>query len=110
MTRPWIIYLSGPITGNPDYKDDFARAERVLRTAAPSSGLYVINPASRHPPGLSNADYMRLSFSEIDICHDVCLLPGWEDSEGCNLELAYANYTGKPSFQLTDRFPELLNI
>lgn len=108
MIRPWIVYLSGPISGNPTFKEDFLRAERVLLTAAPAGGIYLLNPVRRHPAGLSSAEFMRLSFSEIDICADVCLLPGWEESEGAQLELAYANYIGKPVFQLTDRFPELM--
>jgi hypothetical protein len=49
---------------------------------------------------------MKLSFAEIDAANDVAFLPGWEDSDGCNLELAYANYTGKSSFQMVDRFPD----
>ncbi len=103
---PNIIYLSGPITGVADYQERFARAERILRSAWQGRGIYIINPAVRHPAGLSNAEYVRLSLAEIDASHDVCLLPGWEDSTGAQLELAYANYIGIPSFQIVDRFPE----
>ena len=110
MTNPWTVYLSGPISGNPNYKADFLRAERVLRTAAPTTGVFIINPAARHPPGLTNREYMQLSFAEIDIAQDVCLIPGWENSDGCKLEVAYANYTGKPVFILEDRFPELIAL
>lgn len=103
--KPWIVYLSGPISKDPDYKEHFDKAEKILRSAS-WRGVYVINPAVRHPTGLSNAEYMALSFAEIDACHDVALLPGWDESDGASLEQAYANYTGKPSFQMADRFPE----
>ena len=104
MIKPWIVYLSGPITGERDAKQKFEKAEKLLRESSPA--VYTINPFSRHPAGLTNAEYMRLSFAEIDTAHDIALLPGWEDSDGCNLELAYANYTGKSSFQMIDRFPD----
>ena len=104
MIKPWIVYLSGPITGERDAKQKFEAAEKLLRESSPA--VYTINPFSRHPAGLTNAEYMRLSFAEIDAAHDVALLPGWEDSDGCNLELAYADYIGKHTFELAKRFPE----
>lgn len=104
--KPWIVYLSGPITGKPDFREAFAKAERILRTVNAGQGIYIINPAVRHPPGLSEAEYMELSFSEIRIAHDVALLPGWSDSEGSSLEVKYAGKIGKPCFQMADRFPE----
>lgn len=105
--KPWTIYLSGPISRDPDYREKFARAERLLRSLSHrQNGIYIINPAVRHPVGLSNAEYARLSLSEIDACQDVCLLPGWEDSDGASLEFAYATYIGKPTWQLEDRFPD----
>ena len=107
MRRPWMIYLSGPITGNPGAKEAFEKAQKILQSFASTQGVYVMNPSLRHPPGLTNAEYMKLSFAEIDAANDVAFLPGWEDSDGCNLELAYANYIGKSSFQMVDRFPDL---
>ena len=106
MTKPWIVYLSGPITGEKNAKENFEKAEKVIRMTGTKNGVYVINPFSQHPAGLTNAEYMKLSFAEIDAADDVALLPGWEDSDGCCLEQAYANYTGKWSFQMIDRFPD----
>ena len=107
--RPWTIYLSGPISGDPDYREKFDRAERLLRSLIHrQNGIYIINPAVRHPIGLTDAEYARLSLAEIDACQDVCMLPGWESSAGASLEFWYANYIGKPVWQLEDRFPDWL--
>ena len=106
MIKPWIVYLSGPITGNKHAKEDFEKASNILQSFATRQKVYVMNPYLRHPMGLTNAEYMKLSFAEIDAACDMALLPGWEDSDGCNLELAYANYVGKSSFQMASRFPD----
>ena len=108
MTKPWIVYLSGPITGERYAKEKFEKAEKVIRMAAANTktGVYIMNPFARHPAGLSNEQYMKLSFAEIECCTDLALLPGWDDSDGCSIELAYADYIGKWSWQMIDRFPE----
>lgn len=90
MTAREIVYISGPITGVPDYRDKFAAAEKQLLEC----GFIVINPAKK-PEGLSYAAYMRLSFSEINECDTVYMLPGWENSVGARAEKVYAETLGK---------------
>jgi hypothetical protein len=41
MERDKVIYLSGRISGNENYKQEFALAEEFLKPL----GFYVINPA-----------------------------------------------------------------
>ena len=68
-----IIYIAGPITGDPNYKDKFAKAERELRRIF---GWDVLNPA-RQPERLTKSEYMQLSYRDIENADMVVFLPGW---------------------------------
>jgi hypothetical protein len=84
------IYLSGPMTGLPDFNYPlFHRVAAELR----AEGHEVYNPAEyehdepEFPLRRAMADYARF------ICMEACtivLLPGWEKSLGVSAELALA--------------------
>lgn len=80
------IYISGPITGRPDYREEFGRAERELRRR----GHRVVNPARSLQPGWTWHDYIRRDLRWLAICSGICLLPGWQHSAGARIELAHA--------------------
>ena len=84
------VYLSGPITNSPSYWEEFDNAEYNLK----GMGYIVLNPTI-FPLGLSQADYMRLSMAMIDCCDFVCMLSGWENSDGANVEYLYAKKCDK---------------
>ena len=85
------IYISGKITGDHDYRAKFEKAASFITHA----GHTAINPATA-PAGLTNQDYMRLSFAEIDAADMVVFLKDWTDSKGASLERAYCEYINKP--------------
>lgn len=66
-----IIYLAGKITGNPEYRKQFAAAKAELK----AEGHIVLNPAEL-PEGMSPAAYMRICFAMIDTADELRALPG----------------------------------
>ena len=83
------LYLAGPITGVPDYKERFAEAERDF-----SEHYDVINPA-RILEGVDDRDCLPLCLRLIDRADSVVLLPGWRSSMGAVTEALYAVRQGK---------------
>ena len=84
--RKETIYLAGKITGDPDYREKFAKAARTLREA----GYVVLNPAMLPPEGFTYRAYLRMGYALLDECDMVCLLPDWEGSYGARLEFVRA--------------------
>ena len=85
------IYISGAITNNPNYKEDFERSEDYLQREYPSADI--INPAlvnSFLPKSTTYEEYMRMSFCMLDMADAIYMLKTWNKSCGANLELGYA--------------------
>lgn len=84
------IFISGKITGNPNYKEHFDKAEEELRQL----GNIPINPTIL-PLGLSDTDYMKIGLSMLETCDAVYMLSNWENSKGATIEYNYARYLNK---------------
>lgn len=90
MNSVKVIYLAGPITGVPDYRENFQRVEDKLT----AEGYIVLNPA-KLPAGLTNEQYMQIDLAMLSAADAVHFLPGWDNSKGATLERAYCEYIGK---------------
>lgn len=83
------IYLSGAITGTTDYMERFKAAEEKLT----QDGHTVFNPAAVNammPTGTTYEEYMRVSFTLLDMCDAIYMMDGWQGSKGANREYGYA--------------------
>jgi hypothetical protein len=96
-----IYYLSGPMTGLPDYnRPTFNKAAEWLR----NQGFNVWNPAEEFD---SNYIYPRKFYMRRDIeallkCESIVMLHGWEKSAGACLELEIAKELEMNIFFLGD--------
>jgi len=91
------VYIAGPITGNPNYMEQFAKAEQELRKL----GHIPMNP-SVLSQGFEQDEYMKICYSMIDVCDGVYFLNNWWKSKGANLEQVYAIQKGKTIMDACD--------
>lgn len=90
------IYISGSISNNPNYKDDFERAEDYLQKEYPDAEI--INPAlvnSFLPKSTTYEEYMSMSICMLNMADCVYFWENWQDSKGANREMGYALAKGK---------------
>lgn len=96
------VYITGKITGNPNYREEFAAAERKVRAL----GDIPLNPAVL-PEGLEKADYMRICLAMLDSADAIAPLRSWTHSDGAAIEMSLAQYTGKRNITLYE-IPDIL--
>lgn len=86
------IYLSGPMTGLPNYNYPAFNAEADRLRAL---GYQIENPAENPAPARDKWElYMRPALIQMLGCDMVAVLPGWNTSRGANVEVELALHMG----------------
>ena len=94
------IFLSGPITGEPDYFEKFLAAATYLEC----KGWRVLNPAVL-PGNLDPDDYLPITTAMIDRADAVVLLQGFAHSDGAKVEFLYSEYQKKTIYGSLESVP-----
>lgn len=84
------VYISGRITGNERYKEDFKKAESILSEL----GAIPINPVSEEDDSHDWSWWMRRDLKILLECDAILMLDGWADSVGARLENLVATKVG----------------
>lgn len=86
------VYISGPMTGYPDYNfPAFREAAEEFR----SLGFEVEDPSEKGVvPGWTWEQYLAYDLRVMLDCDAIYLLDGWEDSRGSRLECHVAKQLG----------------
>lgn len=99
------VYIAGPMRGLPNFNyDTFGAVEATLNEyGLPDTGgqLRVKNPATNFGGAQDRewAEYMSVDLQDVLNADVLVLLPGYENSEGAQLEIAVAKATGKRFFR-----------
>ena len=96
-----IGYLAGTMTGRVGFNyDSFNLTASTLRHA----GLYILNPAEHYGgiDSLPRSIYLRADIPNVLVADYLVMLPGWETSQGANLEVDIALEMGKPIYLFTE--------
>ena len=92
------IYISGKITNNPNWKEQFKVAEMKLKASGENN--VIINPEYigqelekeiEHP---TYKDYMQADLRTLLICNTIYMLSNWKESKGATLEHSIAEALG----------------
>jgi hypothetical protein len=101
MKFDYDIYLSGPMTGYPEWNHPaFHAATDRLR----SLGFTVFNPAEVFDGDCTRdrSEYMRADIEALLRSDMIVTLPAWECSQGAKLEVRVAEEIGIPHKMIYD--------
>ena len=86
------VYLSGAIENDPNFMENFAKAEEMLK----GFGYEVVNPTrvSGAVEYFDYADFMITCLMLLKKCDTVYFLSNWKKSDGCKIEKTIAQKLG----------------
>ena len=86
-----LIFISGKITGDDNYKAKFDKAQKELE----SQGHKVLNPTDIVPADIPYNKQMHICLKLIKVADSVYFLEDWGESKGARIEMKKALMLGK---------------
>jgi hypothetical protein len=91
------MYMSGRIKDNPMYLKEFKAAEEPIRML----GYVPVSPTCLPQVGFTWEQYLHIDIAILGQCDAICLLDGWDLSEGARKEYSAALEWGKEVYTLS---------
>ena len=88
------IFISGPISNVPNYRENFKRAQKHLKSLGYKN---IINPAKivkLIPDSISYDDALDIDLHFLSLCNKIYVLNNWQKSTGSSTEVRYAEKHG----------------
>lgn len=100
IQKPQIVYLSGKISGDKNYKEKFEKYKKKFT----AEGYIVLNPAEISLPEYSNSwyQYMMVCLNLLKNADIIFLLDDYKDSTGALIELEFAKKMNKTIWKCED--------
>ena len=95
--RGMKVYISGPVTGNKEYKEQFGSMSYLLKR----EGHGAVNPVQIMEPVRGVLDYKTILQADLELlegCDGILMMPGWEESQGAQKEYDKALRLGLKMF------------
>ena len=95
------IYLSGPITSDPDYKEHFELFENYVKSIVNNDNVEIVNPVKFIGRYYKDwGDWIIHDLKILKSCDVLIMLPGYENSIGASIEIQFAKGCAKNVFNL----------
>jgi hypothetical protein len=96
----YLMYTTGPMRGIPEYNYP---AFRSLKKYLEEQDYGVLCPCDNYggDTSLTFAEYLAEDIKMLQKASGICLMPGWERSEGSYIEVAFARELGLDFFEAT---------
>lgn len=94
--KPIKVYISGALTNDPGQNAKFGRTAVWLN----AFGVEAVNPVSTAL--YSRKHRIDRALEMLRDCDMICMIPGWQASEGARLEHHYAEVVGMPEFTIPE--------
>lgn len=88
-----LIYISGPISGISNYKENFLKTKKMLEGKG-FEVLSVLDVPCLEKDCFTWSDCMRFALDLLEKCDKLYLLEGWEHSAGARIEKMWAEKLG----------------
>lgn len=89
-----IVFISGPITNEPNYKENFKNAKKHLKSLGYK---HIINPVKLQsvlPEKIDYDAFLKIDLAVLAACDVIYLLNNWDRSNGASTEMKFAQDNG----------------